>query len=79
MGIHGSSRIWVDLGKKIRKLWFGLGRRLRNESHVLTYVLMDNGLDLGHIFRKKLFGFGFGFPIMGRVVFGPEILPRDGL
>ena len=42
-------------------------------------ALMDNGLDLGNIFRKKMFGFGFGFPVMGRAGFGPEILPREGL
>ena len=42
-------------------------------------MLMDNGLDLGNIFREKLFGFGFGFPVMGRVGFGPKILSHEGL
>ena len=43
------------------------------------YMLMDNGLDMGDIFREKRFRFGFGFPVMGRVGFGPEILLREGL
>ena len=42
-------------------------------------VLMDNWLDLGNIYLEKRFGFGFGFPVIGRVGFGPEILPREGL
>ena len=43
------------------------------------YVLMDNGLDWGNIFDEKRFGFGFGFPVMGWIEFGSEILPREGL
>ena len=42
-------------------------------------MLMDNGLDLGIFFAKKRLGFGFGFPVMGRVGFGPKILPSEGL
>ena len=42
-------------------------------------MLTDNGLDLGNIFGEKRFGDGFGFPVMGRVGFGPKILPREGL
>ena len=42
-------------------------------------MLTDNGLDLGNIFREKRFGDGFGFPVMRRVGFGPEILLREGL
>ena len=55
-------------------LVWGAGYEMR-----ALHVLMDNGLDLGNIFREKRFGFGFGFPVMGRVGFGPEILPREGL
>ena len=76
MGIHGSRGfgwIWVE---NVRKLRFGLGHGLRNESFCM---LMDNGLDLGNIFREKRFGDGFGFSVMGRVGFGPEILHHEGL
>ena len=42
---------------------------------------MDKGLDFEKKKNtaKKRFGFGFGFPVMERVGFGPEILPREGL
>ena len=33
----------------------------------------------GIFFTKKRFGFGSGFPVMGRVGFGPKILLREGL
>ena len=31
------------------------------------------------ILPEKRFGFGFGCPVMERVVFGPQILPHEGL
>ena len=43
------------------------------------YMLMDNGLDMGNIFPEKRLGFGFGFPVMGRAGFGPQILTHEGL
>ena len=43
------------------------------------YMLMDNGLDMENIVPEKRFGFGFGFPVMRWVGFGPQILPHEGL
>ena len=55
MDPRGFGWIWNE---NFRKLRFGLGYGLRNESF---YMLMDNGLDLGNIFAKSGLGTGLAF------------------
>ena len=74
MNPRGFGWIWVKKSESCGLVW-GVGYEMR-----VMYVLMDNGLDSGNIFsRKKKKRFGFGFSVMERVVFGSEILPREGL
>ena len=76
MRIHGSPRIWVGLGKQNQKTAIFWGRGLRNESPARVY---GQQVGFGGYFGEKRFGFGFGFPVMGWIEFGPEILPLEGL